>query len=588
MKPLPVFLLLFLSFFLINANAQPVELSIDKWVKKLTDPDDKKNAWYDELYNALIPFDSSQTFHFLNELASHPSAKGNYFLARFNCLKSEMIYEKSADPSKTWLFKNEQEKKEILRSLADAMQKSYECNDDYLAAYVSGVYGRYLSFFDDTEPAVMYLMNSADLYEKMNLSAKYSIYVVVGEMLWRVREYEKSIKYTRRALEVLDTAHIPLLSDYKLMCHNTIALSYHRMGQYDSALFHYNIGLELAKKIKTSPWQGFISGNIAQIDYAQEKYSTALPLFLFDYETSNSRGFYDDAANSLQWAARTNLALGNKDTALRQVRTAFMLLKKWPAPNYLQNAYFTATEIFRALKNNDSVLYYSALYNKLHDSLERVIFESSINIAQLRLNDEKSRYSIMNFQREKQAQAQQRNLIIGAVIFLSAILLLLINRQRLKSKYRQELADQEKLRMQQEMDSAKDQLDEFTRNIIEKTNLIEKLEQQVSSRTNSQEEQKIISELSSQTILTEQDWIRFKTLFEKIHPGFFAKLKARASDITVAEQRMAAITRLGLSGSQMAAMLGISVDSVRKNRLRLKQRLELSPDTSLEEIISAI
>jgi DNA-binding CsgD family transcriptional regulator len=51
---------------------------------------------------------------------------------------------------------------------------------------------------------------------------------------------------------------------------------------------------------------------------------------------------------------------------------------------------------------------------------------------------------------------------------------------------------------------------------------------------------------------------------------------------------MAALTRLDLTNSQMAAMLGISVDSVRKNRLRLKQRLELSGEANLEEIIKNI
>jgi Tetratricopeptide repeat len=587
-KCIPLLLLVLCLSHYESLDAQTGDLPVDKWAKKLADPNDKKNARYDELYAVLHELDSNRVFGFLNELEGHSRAKGNYFLARFNCLKSEMIYEKNPDSTKTLVFKNEQARKEIRSLLAEAMQKAYECNDDFLAAFVSGIYGRYLSVFGETEAAVMYMMNSADLYEKTNLSAKYQIYVVLGEMLWKVREYEKSIKYASKAIDVLDTAHFDLKDDYIMMCQNTVALSYHRMEQYDSAFVHYNNALEIATKLKKTAWQGIISGNMGQIYFAQGKYTTALPLFNLDYTISNEKGYYDNAANSLQWAARTNLAMDNKSTALQQLRTAFGLLQKWPAANYLQNAYFTAAEVFRALKNNDSLLHYSSLYNKLHDSLERVIYQSSISIAKLRLNDEKNRYKIINLQREKQAQAQQRNLIIAAILFVSVMALFLINRQRQKSKYQRQLADQEKLRMKLEMESARVQLNMFTQNIIEKTDIIEKLEQQIQHKELNSEQHRMIDELSHQTILTENDWEKFKLLYERIYPGFFSTLKTKVNDITVAEQRMAALIRLRLTTRQMASMLGISPDSVNKTKQRLRQRLLLRGENNIDAFISGI
>jgi hypothetical protein len=587
-KFLPPLLFLVFLFFNERDNAQPAPLSVDRWVKKLADPKDQKNAWYEELYAALQNIDSSKTFIFLDKLASDPSAKGNYFLARFKCLKSEMIYQKDSDPAKTWLYNNEPAKKEILNSLADAMQKSYECNDDYLAAYVSGVYGRYLSFFGETEPAVMYLINSADLYEKIHLPAKYSIYVVVGEMLWRVREYEKSLKYSRKALDVLDTSHFELRNDYFTMCNNTVALDYHRMGKFDSALYYYSIGLDMARKTNNVSWQGFISGNIGQIYFAQEKYTNALQLFTYDYTISNQKEYFDNAANSLQWTARTNLALGNTGTALRQIRTVLGLLKKRPVASYLQSAYFTASEIFKALKESDSLLYYSVLYNNLRDSLDRAIYQSSISISRLRLDDERSRFSILKLQREKENDIQQRNLIIAVILFLAVLSILVINRQRLRSKYRQQLAEQEKLRVEQEMESARVELKMFTRNIVEKTLLIEGLEQRLKAHEYNADEYHIIEELSNQTILTEDDWLKFKLLFEKTHPGFFIKLRERFPDITPAEQRMASLTRLRLTTKQIASMLGISVDSVHKSRQRLRMRFQVGTDTNLDELVASL
>ena len=69
---------------------------------------------------------------------------------------------------------------------------------------------------------------------------------------------------------------------------------------------------------------------------------------------------------------------------------------------------------------------------------------------------------------------------------------------------------------------------------------------------------------------------------------FFQRLKIISPDITLAEQRMAALTRLQLTTRQMASMLGISVDSVHKTRQRLRKRFNLGADANMEEYISGI
>ena len=595
MKFLPIVLFSFFAVISSAAVAQTVALPVNEWAKKLADPSDKKNEVVIKLNSLLIQFDSASAFNFLTQLRKQPDANGNYFLARYYCVQvSVQLYFNHLSPVSA-SFKKEQIKLEIKKLLSKAMQIAYETNDDYLTAMVSGKYGNYMYVLEETDLAVMYMMYSAELYDKINLAAPFGNYVILGEMLWRVREYEKSIKYSEKAINVLNTSNSEFKDSYTMTCNNTIALAYHRMGQYDSAFVYYRKALEVENKINNLLWKGIISGNMAQIYFAQENYTAALPLFDLDYNISKEKEIYDNAANSLQWAAKTNLALGDRVIALKQVREAFGLLQKLPSPNYLQNAYNTASEIFKSMGNNDSAYYYAGKYTKLHDSLERTIYQSSISISKLRLNEEKNRYGIGKLQREKEEMVQQRNFIIAGILFLAVIALLLINRQRIKVKYQQELTrqenlriQQENLRIQQEMESATVQLKMFTENIIEKTNLVEKLEQQLNIKTMSKEEQQLISQLSQQTILTEENWDKFKFLFEKIFPLFFQRLKNAATDITVAEQRMAALTRLQLTTRQMASMLGISVDSVHKTRQRLRKRFNLGADAYLEEYIAGI
>ena len=77
-------------------------------------------------------------------------------------------------------------------------------------------------------------------------------------------------------------------------------------------------------------------------------------------------------------------------------------------------------------------------------------------------------------------------------------------------------------------------------------------------------------------------------LFEKTLPGFFARLRMQANDITLAEQRMAALTRLHLTTKQMAAVLGISPNSVIKAKQRLRQRFNLQTDFHVEAFIDKL
>ena len=587
-------LVLILLAFQYPAMCQNAGFDAHEWAKKLADPNDKENKTFFKLIYSP-EFDSASTFNLLTQLTKQPDAQSNYFLARYYCARSNYLLRFNHITRSLPPFTGENIREEIKKLLSKAMQLAYETNDDYLTAFVSSIYGNCMYAMEETELAVMYMMNSADIYDKIKLAASYIHYVILGEMLWRVREYEKSIKYSQKAINVLNSSKVEYQDYYKMTCYNTVALSYHKLGQYDSGFLYYEKALAKQHIIHTPGWDGIISGNMAQIYYAQGKYTTALPLFIMDYSISKENEFYDNAANSLQWAAKTNLALGNKATALSQVKEAFQLLKKWPSRNYLQNAYNTASEIFKSLGNNDSAFYYGGKYNKLHDSLEKMIYQSSISISQLRLKEETNSFNIRRLQREKQEQVQVRNIIIACILFLSIIALLLINGQRLKTKYKQNLAEKEKisaqqqtLLTQQEMESASIQLKMFTENIIEKTNIIEKLEHQLNNRTISIEEQQLISELSNQTLLTENDWDKFKSLFEKIFPMFFQRLKNTVADITVAEQRMAALTRLQLTTRQMASMLGISVDSVHKTKQRLRKRFILGTDANMEEYIAGI
>ena len=133
----------------------------------------------------------------------------------------------------------------------------------------------------------------------------------------------------------------------------------------------------------------------------------------------------------------------------------------------------------------------------------------------------------------------------------------------------------------------------FTKSLIEKNELIqsfrEKKEQSGHVAPDLSHEKSVsISELTHASILTEDDWKRFKTLFDDVYPGFLVRLKEKFNDLTPSELRLLALTKLRIEPKDMADMLGISPESIKKTRYRLRKKIDLPEEGTLEELVRSV
>lgn len=83
-------------------------------------------------------------------------------------------------------------------------------------------------------------------------------------------------------------------------------------------------------------------------------------------------------------------------------------------------------------------------------------------------------------------------------------------------------------------------------------------------------------------MLTDRDWQEFRDNFEQEFPYYISRLKAAFPKITNNEVRLFIFIKVGLESSQIASISGISPETVYRNRSRLRQKLNLEPDASLE------
>ena len=180
--------------------------------------------------------------------------------------------------------------------------------------------------------------------------------------------------------------------------------------------------------------------------------------------------------------------------------------------------------------------------------------------------------------RKKEKKIQQQQLIIQQK-----------EEELLKNKLKKiELEDQ---KLKQELEFKNKQLTTHALNMMQKNKLLQEISQEISesakktSVTNKNELHKIKRHLE-QALKTEQDWELFKIYFEQINESFFLKLKNINPQLTANDFRLSALLKLNMSLKEMANVLGISPNSVKNSRYRLKKKLHLSKNQDLKTFIS--
>lgn len=190
-------------------------------------------------------------------------------------------------------------------------------------------------------------------------------------------------------------------------------------------------------------------------------------------------------------------------------------------------------------------------------------------------------------QRENELLAQ-RTWGVTVILFLLFALAFYIFRlravqekQRLQAERAQ--ATEYALRLVKELEIAhleaeanKNRLADYTQMLIERNNQInelsQKLEQSAFAQTASPNS---TFDLFQQVILTESHWELFQQYFNSVYPGYIAELRLHWPNLKPAEMRFILLGKMGLSLKETAAILGISIDAVKKGRYRLKKKYGL-------------
>ena len=84
---------------------------------------------------------------------------------------------------------------------------------------------------------------------------------------------------------------------------------------------------------------------------------------------------------------------------------------------------------------------------------------------------------------------------------------------------------------------------------------------------------------------TDRDWENFNRHFDQVHQGFLGKLKATHPALTSNDLRLSAMLKLNLNSKEVAGIMNISPESVKKARHRLRKKLNLPEESDLHSFM---
>lgn len=457
----------------------------------------------------------------------------------------------------------------------------------------------------EADKAMEYFLK-AIVYKEENLpsTSLVEIYRQIGILFFKQKEYQESEKYFKEALVVAQKENNPIIYEVYF----NLATLYSKLKKFEKSESYFDKCLE-RKNISDREKGGVYlnRGNMYQrmneLEKAEKSYQNALGVLPKEDKKTIGKaynGLTDITLKTGRYELAENYAKKGLEHAeeTQNIRSSIYAHRNLSYALYLKEDYKEGFEVLEK-------------YRKLRDSLIQMTNTENLNELEKKYQNEKKQNEIEKLKQEqilyteREQATKTRNILVLIIAIITTIVLLLIL-QLQKTRHKRDIATKEREKENQkqiqllelrekelQIQQYKEQLHRHTHNLLQKNLVLSELREELNSlKEFEDEEQKYkkqkIEELINGRILTEEDWQNYKQTFLNVYPHFFEKLKSDFPKISKAEKRIATLLKLGLSQYEMATILGISEESARKGKYRLRQRLGVESDEATIKLLEQI
>ena len=448
-----------------------------------------------------------------------------------------------------------------------------------------GLIGAIYSDFGMYDTAVALLYKVADWGEKHNDIRADISYLHLANIFESLGQVNKAVAFYKKTL---DGDYLPA----KRAAYANIGLLFLHENNYDSAAFYFNNALNEYYNADTSlPVNKYniatLLYNLSSVDFAKGKVNKGIEKLIQSLEISKGIGDYSTIAKIYLKLAERNILLSKDNIAESYLLKAKEIADKHDNLSIKEQVYQALFDYYKTQNEFEKALEFNNIYHKIKDSLNTVRYNSSIAEMEIKYTVKEKVRKIELLKKEKKAlYAHAATLIVG-LLFISFLIILFLNNRRLKyknekakSEYKTNLERLRAERVEQELNKMKTSLHE-------KSTFIEELEEEINKLSN-KEEQKHLEEtiqlLRKTKILTDDDWAEYNRIFNAIYPDF-ADLINGYHDLSEGDKRQLIFLKLGFKQNEIAFLMGISSEGVKRARQRLSKKLGLESAAELSGFI---
>lgn len=447
----------------------------------------------------------------------------------------------------------------------------------------------------------------------------------LGNEQWRIGNYQDALKYFTQAYnQVKGTGNEPQIATLL----NNLGLVHWRLENNNEAMECYNEAAQLAEKLDMQRLLGLTCTNRSLIFKEQRNFTDAFKyndkaiaifkelkeprdlaiaynnqgqIYRFNEQPDEALIYYnlslkeclkinytEGMATAYQNLSTIYTIKANSEKAYYNARKSLAISLKLKSKVRVSEAYRELSQIHDRFAQPDSALYYFKKYYDREKELMNAAQSEMLSRYQANLGVEVKNLRIQNLQNERKIAKNRLWFIAAGILIVLLIAAFFLYRYFSKMRFKKHQLETE-LNNSRKLIAIKEQeLKTYIVDLSKKSSIIGNLQGESAVGIVKDKQDEEVANLIGQKILTDEDWGTFKIRFGNIYPRFFSQLKESTISITEAEVRILVLMRLNLKSKDMANILGISPQSVRVCKMRLKKKLLTQDYETVEDFLKYI
>lgn len=459
--------------------------------------------------------------------------------------------------------------------------------DGYLnIAVVNEKQGQYLKSLKNNLKAEEYF--NAKFSEKTR-ALHYRNVAVIFE---RVFLHKKAKQYYDRSLEeyqsINDSVGIA-------KCYNGLGIYYKTQGMYDSALVFFNRALTIKEGLEGIQNVGNVLNNIGSVYHKLKQDSLSNYYYNKAISKSSQERDLKTLAQATQNLGNYFVRQGEFTKALPLLDSALAIIGTNAYPKLKSEIYNSLSETHDGLGNYEQAKTYRREYKTITDSLfsaEELLKVSALAFEKELLDkeNEKEKLSTEKSLAEEKSTSRLLTIIIVAcisILLITALVLVLRKRvkQNQKTILQKEAMEEQTQQLSYELDAKKKEIIAMALSIKRQNDVLDKVKENLLDIKNEDaqiESVKLINKEKDEV----RKWENFSERFTMLHPKFLSSIRNKHKNLTPSEIRLCMFIRLEMSVAEIASIFNIANSSVTVSRYRLKKKLGLTKEQSLEDYLN--